>query len=81
MMRKGETDGGGGEEERGKNCLQAVFLTFPLLPPPAWLYCLHVLYETTNTPKHKKKASYPGKIVSDPYVYNNKIEGKPKNRP
>ena len=40
MMRKGENDGGGGEEERGKNCLQAVFLTVfsPRSLPPVWLY-------------------------------------------
>ena len=59
-------------------CRQCFSLSSPLAPSP--LYGCILLYKTTNTAKHET-TSYTGKIVSDPYVYNNKTEGKPENRP
>lgn len=80
-MRNGENDQGGVEEEREKKLPAGGFshCLLPSLPSPAWLYCL--LNTKPQTHQSRKTASYKGKIVSDPYVYNNKIEGKPENRP
>ena len=82
MMRKGENDGGGGEEERGKK-LPAGGLSHCLLPslPPPLYGCIHGYFTKPQTHQSRKTASYTGKIVTDPYVYNNKTEGKPENRP
>ena len=71
--------GEGVRRREEKNCLQAVFLTV-FSPRSLPLYGCILLYKTTNTAK-QKSTSYTGKIVSDPYVYNNKTEGKPENRP
>ena len=82
-MRKGENDGGGGEEERGKK-LPAGGLShclLPSLPPPPLYGCIHGYFTKPQTHQSRKTASYTGKIVTDPYVYNNKTEGKPENRP
>ena len=74
--------GEGVRRREEKNCLQAVFLTVfsPRSPPP--LYgCIHGYFTKPQTHQSRKTASYTGKIVTDPYVYNNKTEGKPENRP
>ena len=55
MMRKGENDVGGGEEERGKKLPAGgvSYCLLPLLPPPVWLYL------TLQNHKHTKAEKPP----------------------